>query len=702
MNIFQSLLPTIQSVHILGYWIAFFIALIETTIGIGLFIPGSSILLFMGTLAASRYIDLGDLILFSIMGAVIGDNINFYLGKKYGEHILKKGFWFINTSHFNKAKNIFNTYGNKSVFLGRFIPSIKEVVPLIAGTFNMKKTPFIIWNILGAIGWSMMWILPGYYFAQSLDLAKLWISRTGILLSILLIIFIILHIIKTIIIKKGKILQTHILSIYKKQQKKFLESLFYKDIEKNHKKLLVFIHKRLSKNNFFGLPFTLLMSSLIYIFALFAGIIEDIITSDIIITSDVRIANLFTIFRNPHITKFFFFITLLGKSKIILLFTLTTLIILFINRKKTYIIPLLVSLFGSGSFALLGKIIFHRARPEVAMYLEKTFSFPSGHATISIGFYGFLTYILYKHINAWKHKINLLFISTILILLIGISRLYLGVHYVSDVWGGYLIGSMWLIIAITISEYIFSIKNNNIKNQKQVSDINNKIISILLITTSFIGYIFYAHNYIPPKKNTLQKSQPIIIDVKTIQQKISPKFTKTIEGNNQEPLNIVIATKNDTSLIGLLTKANWKLADKINVTSLYKAIKAELFHLSYNTAPITPYFWNLNINDFGFQKETPSKKINSRHHVRFWKTNYITPDNKKIYVGTTSFDENLKWGVTHKISPDLDTERTYLVNDLQKVNTLPQNTIQFVSSTIGKNFLGDIFFTDGKLIFITN
>lgn len=185
----NSLLPKIENIGVLGYWVAFLSALLETIIGIGLFIPGSTIVLFMGALAAKNYFDLGDLIWFAAIGAMVGDNINYFIGKRYGSRFFTKGLWFIEPIYFLKGKEFFRHHGAKSVFLGRFIPSLKEVAPLIAGVFKMKRSTFLIWNTLGAIGWSLAWVLPGYFFTQSLNLAEVWINRIGLFLGALLVIY---------------------------------------------------------------------------------------------------------------------------------------------------------------------------------------------------------------------------------------------------------------------------------------------------------------------------------------------------------------------------------------------------------------------------------------------------------------------------------------------------------------------------------
>ena len=94
MDFLNSLLPTIEHFHILGYWIVFFAALLETVVGIGLFLPGSTIILIMGTLAGKGYLDVGDLIWFAFIGAILGDNLNYYLGKNMACVCFKKEYHF--------------------------------------------------------------------------------------------------------------------------------------------------------------------------------------------------------------------------------------------------------------------------------------------------------------------------------------------------------------------------------------------------------------------------------------------------------------------------------------------------------------------------------------------------------------------------------------------------------------------------------
>ena len=148
--------------------------------------------------------------------------------------------------------------------------------------------------------------------------------------------------------------------------------------------------------------------------------------------------------RNPTLTKIMKFITSLSKTPVITVIA----IILFLvikNKKVSLTIPTNLVLIATLNQIL--KLIFQRERPIGYRLLEiGGYSFPSGHAMASTAFYGLLIYLSYKYIKNKNLKIFLITINTIVIILVGISRIYLGVHYCSDVLVGISISIIYLII----------------------------------------------------------------------------------------------------------------------------------------------------------------------------------------------------------------------------------------------------------------
>jgi undecaprenyl-diphosphatase len=132
---------------------------------------------------------------------------------------------------------------------------------------------------------------------------------------------------------------------------------------------------------------------------------------------------------------------------------------------------------------------------------------------------------------------------------------------------------------------------------------------------------------------------------------------------------------------------------------MLRAAFAVWFNKEYDTAPVTPAFWDGRPNDFGFQTGTVEESLRVRHHARFWRTGFRTEDGLLIFVGTASFDEGLKWGLTHHIDPNIDAERDFLVTDLRTTGLISsEHRIQLVAPVLGQNLTGDPFFTDGRAI----
>ena len=103
------------------------------------------------------------------------------------------------------------------------------------------------------------------------------------------------------------------------------------------------------------------------------------------------------------------------------------------------------------------KRILQRPRPTEFRIVEETgYSFPSGHSMVSMAFYGYLIYLIYRYIKNKYIKWSLIVLLSILICLIGISRIYLGVHYTSDVLGGFLLSISYLVVYISLIKKILS------------------------------------------------------------------------------------------------------------------------------------------------------------------------------------------------------------------------------------------------------
>ena len=363
--------------------------------------------------------------------------------------------------------------------------------------------------------------------------------------------------------------------------------------------------------------------------------------------------------------------------------------------------PFWFSLGGCGFFTTAAKWLFQRQRPfDMTQLME--YSFPSGHSTYTAFFYGFVIYFFIRQTGNRGRRIDLVFLWAGIVAVVGFSRLYLGVHYLSDVLAGVLLGFSWLLVGVSLVE---SRKARRLQGRLEEGPTvaNRKHTWDYAFLVAFaVLYLFVASTYTPPyfKETAIQTLlQEERNPFAPFDSGKLPKFTETITGTPQEPLSLMIFAKDAENLIEGLRKAGWEKADPVSFGTLRKSFYAALMNRSYPNAPVTPSFWNAVPLDLAFEKETALRSIRQRHHIRLWKTGYEMPDGSLQYVGTASFDKGIHWlHFSHRIDPAIDVERKTFVEDCLKagVASMVQDA-QFVAPSMGANFSGDAFFSDGKI-----
>lgn len=156
----------------LGPWlyvVLFAVVFCETGLVVTPFLPGDSLLFAAGALAsrAGSPINLWILIPVIFAAAVIGDSVNYEIGKWLGPKVFtRKDSWLLNQNHLHKAHAFYEKYGGKTIILARFIPIIRTFAPFVAGIGKMTYLHFISYNIIGAAMWVLLFVFGGYWFAD--------------------------------------------------------------------------------------------------------------------------------------------------------------------------------------------------------------------------------------------------------------------------------------------------------------------------------------------------------------------------------------------------------------------------------------------------------------------------------------------------------------------------------------------------------
>jgi membrane protein DedA with SNARE-associated domain len=166
-----------------GYWTVFFGVMLENA---GLPIPGETILLVAGYFCYEGHLHMPLVMLTAATGAVIGDNIGFAVGHHYGRSILLRfgKYVFLTPERLAHMENYFSSHGNKTILIARFITGLRVFAALLAGASMMRWRVFFVYNVAGAVLWSIAITTLGFIFGQSLPILVHWVGRSGTFLLI--------------------------------------------------------------------------------------------------------------------------------------------------------------------------------------------------------------------------------------------------------------------------------------------------------------------------------------------------------------------------------------------------------------------------------------------------------------------------------------------------------------------------------------
>lgn len=220
-----------------------------------------------------------------------------------------------------------------------------------------------------------------------------------------------------------------------------------------------FILNRLSPKHFTGLPLTIILLICGINIILLSQLTEDVVESEGIVTVDENFTQMLYDARTNWVSEFFYFISFFGTRAAVFAVGAILTVLLLVKKEYIAIIAFWIAMAGTGLSVQYGKKYISRDRPaEVGYYTEKNFSFPSGHATTSMALYGFCAYLLYRLYRSALARKFILAVAGLLILAVGFSRIYLGVHYLSDVLAGFLLGLLWVLLGLSVLEWLHYVK----------------------------------------------------------------------------------------------------------------------------------------------------------------------------------------------------------------------------------------------------
>jgi membrane protein DedA with SNARE-associated domain/membrane-associated phospholipid phosphatase len=418
-----------------GLHIAFLVAFVESIAIIGTIIPGAVTMTAIGSLIGAQILPFWISILWIIAGALCGDLLSFFAGYKYKNQL--KNMWPLSRfpQIITKGEAFFKKHGGKSIMIGRFFGPVRSAIPLVAGILHMSPLRFACAAIPSAVLWAIAYTFPGVLIgALSSELPKG--EATEFLVGILTAILIVWLCIWAIKLSLSSMLRFG---------NKIIDRL-WNSLQKHHStdKIIQLITKRDNPKDHMQLGI-ILLASICFIAAFTFAI--SVKYHGNLTAFNQPIFYALQSFRSNFVTEIFVLISFLGQKYSILACASALSIFLFMRGHKRAAMHNIAAIAFASVVVFLFKHYLYSPRPTGIAVPITNNSFPSGHATLSAVFFSLSAYWMTIQRRSWRQVVYPIFFT--IIALVGISRLYLGAHWITDIAAGWLLaaGISLLIVA---------------------------------------------------------------------------------------------------------------------------------------------------------------------------------------------------------------------------------------------------------------
>lgn len=429
----EELLKTLLdwvALHPYAFDVALFVvALMESLVVLGLLIPGAALLFGAGALIATGALPMQPVILWTIIGAAVGDIISYALGHHYHQRL--RIIWPFRRYPVlvNRGVNFFVSHGGKSVFMARFIGPLRPIVPAIAGMMNMPVARFLVIDSLACILWAPVYILPGMVFGASLGLAAEVAGRLVVLLVVIAGIAWI-----------GVWLASNLIRLLQPFALARMERLL--TWSRNHPRIRPLAGSLLDPDHPEATGLTILVVLFFITLWLLLLILQQVLHGELFAGVDAYVFHTLADLRTPWADSVMLFLTSLGNSTVLTWIMLAACSWLLLKGCSKAVLHWLAVFTCAG---LLTWILKHSTQVARPIPFDGSFSFPSSHAVMSVAVYGFLALLVARelpHTRRWLPYFG----AGALIVPISLSRLYLGAHWFSDVLAGLSLGIIWVTL----------------------------------------------------------------------------------------------------------------------------------------------------------------------------------------------------------------------------------------------------------------
>lgn len=436
--------------HILGLhgWIAaavvFVVPALEASAFVGFVFPGEIAVLLGGVLASQHRLSLPLVLAAAVAGAVIGDTIGYEIGKRYGRRLLDGTVGrVVRRHHLDRAERYLAERGGKAVFVGRFTAALRVLIPGLAGMSGMRYRTFILYNALGGTLWAGGFVVAGYVAGDSWhEVAKVAGRASLVLLLMLVVVGGIVLAVRWTFRNRAR------LDAFRRRQ---LERPRVVAVRERFRRQLAFAGRRLRPGQERGLSLTLGLVVLIAFLWIFGALTRDVAASHDLAQLDRPVLEFFIRHREPWLTNVFKVLTTLGSAGFLIPMSIVVGAAVWWARRTAKPMAFLAVTFAGAELAFrVVKHLLDRARPSDALAVAHFggAAFPSGHATLAAAMWGAIAITVTPFLTTVNRRVMVWSVAVVIAVLVGVTRLYLGAHWLTDVLAGWALGAGWLTATV--------------------------------------------------------------------------------------------------------------------------------------------------------------------------------------------------------------------------------------------------------------
>ncbi len=431
-------------------------AFLETGAFVGLVLPGETVIILGGAVAGQGETSIVLTIGLVWAAAFAGDSTSFLLGRRLGrEFILRHGPRVrITHERFARVEEYFTRHGGKTILIGRFIGLVRALAPFVAGSSGMRYTYYLPFSVLGTGLWAATFSLIGYFASQSLDAAAS-AAGEGTLLFGIAVAVIVGIVVAVRFLREAENRQRLVSEMERRPALRPLVTLGRRLAPQAR-----FVFDRLTPGGL-GLEFTTLVAVLavaLYVVIAYTG---TVLNDPGPTPGDRTAANLAADLRAPWLTDIAKVVTQLGSAAVTLPLTALAAVLLCLRRRwvEAAVVVVATVIIYVGVQEL--KDATSRPRPPDPLTDAPGSGFPSGHAAHSV-IYPWLALTLTVRLRPGMAGGTALLIAGVaLAVVVGLSRVYLGVHYLSDVSSGWALGVAAFAFCAVVSMLVTHLRQNS-------------------------------------------------------------------------------------------------------------------------------------------------------------------------------------------------------------------------------------------------